>query len=569
MTRQLSANELRDMSRTNTTPNRVARSVRQINQNVATTVKAGKVVPIAAFPLLREDTLRNSMIHCEFDIMESAEVIRNGIQVRTTVWFVPFLAFERFNGGMDEFNRSYMKKVIADGATVTPFFNTMVAGAVGSIEIHKYLGFHAAPTDVINTAYIEAYNLIHNFRLRNRSEKLWETQKVNTLSSTALQPAFWQHQQYKYVVPDWDDLAMEGSVDLTFTNPKALIDGLGMYGALDGSTWPAAGASTYRSKTDQIADPTATAVTVGEGRPNIGLSVRTKADATAASGRVLDVYANMQSMGVKLSLANIELAKKTQWYAQIKAQYEGISDQHVVDLLMQGISVPEHVWKQPIKMADQTQYVGVEKRWATDGANLTDAVVNGQCYASLDLALPRAPTGGIVMVLAEILPEQLFERGRDPLLFTTDPFALPNAERDDLDPQKVERMSNGEIDTSHATPNGLFGYYPLNFKWQLSNSRIGGSKWFKAAPSDVFNEERMHFWTVETVNPTLGPDFMIAKTFNQLPFVDRVTDVGEVKLSGAAIIEGNTVFGERLIENDNAYAETLAVVDQSRIIKGV
>lgn len=548
MTRQLTANEIRDISRTNTTPINVPRSLRQINQVVATSMPAGKVVPIAAFPLLREDTLRNSMLHAKVDLMETAEVIKNGIQCRFQAWFVPFLAFERFNGGMDEFNRSYMKQPIADGATVTPFFNTMVAGAVGSIPIHKYMGFHAAPSDVINTCYIEAYNLIWNFRARNRSETLFQATKRNTLTSTALAPAFWQHQQYKYVVPDWDDLAMEGAVNLTFTQNKLAV-----------------AAATPNTSPISIRNDANNSQRVLAGQ---GVSPYNITASSSAGGAGGSLYADLASAGATISLANIELAKQTQWWADLKAQFEGHSDTWIVDLLMQGVSVPEQMWKQPIKIADKTEYFGIEKRWATDGANLTDAVVNGSAMCDLDIALPRSPTGGIVMVTAEILPEQLFERARDPMLFEVDADKLPNAMRDDLDPQKVERMSNGEVDTSHATPNGLFGYRPLHWKWQASNTRIGG-KWFKAAPDNTFNEERQHFWVCEVANPSLGTDFMIANTFNTLPFVVTNQDVGEVELQGTAIIEGNTVFGERLLENDNAYQEVLAKVDQTRIVKGV
>lgn len=554
MVRQLSANEIRDISRTNTTPVAIPRSIRQINQVVATSMPAGKVVPITAFPLLREDQLKSSMLHLKVDLMETAEVIKNGIQCRVQAWFVPFLAFERFNGGMDEFNRAYMKQAIADGAAVTPFFNTQAAEAVGSWPIHKYLGFHAKPGDIVNMSYINAYNAIYNFRLRNRSESLFQTQK-RVESNTSLGAAFWQHQQYKYVVPDWDDLAMEGSVDLSFTNPKIPLSGIFASG-------PNAGASGSYLKSYPTDSATNT-ISAGESVTNSAVRLRTNASNTA-----LDIFADMAQSGVKISLANIELAKKTQWYAELKAQFEGIPDNYVVDLLMQGVSVPDQMWKQPIKIADKTEVFGIEKRWATDGANLTDAVVNGSALCDLDIVLPRCPTGGIVMVTAEILPEQLFERARDPLLYTTDPQQLPNALRDDLDPQKVERMSNGEIDTAHATPNGLFGYRPMNWKWQASNTRIGG-KWFKPAPDNTFNEERQHFWVVEVANPTLGPDHMIANTFNTLPFVVTNQDVGEVELQGTAIIEGNTQFGERLLENDNAYAEVLAKVDQSRLKKGV
>lgn len=558
MNRRLTANEIRDISRTNTSPISIPRSTRQINQVVATSMPAGKVVPITAFPLLREDTLRNSMLHCKVDLMETAEVIKNGIQCRFQAWFVPFLAFERFDGGRDEFDRSYMKQGGSNGTPVTPFFQTMVAGAVGSIPIHKYMGFHAAPTDVINTAYIEAYNLIYNFRLQNRSESLYQAKKRDTVTSVSLAPAFWQHQQYKYVVPDWDDLAMEGSVDLTFTNPAAAVRGL--YMSNEAGVAPTGAQSGYK-------DATGAGLGSKLGRAD-GAGHMFVAKKGVAGDYRPDIFADLATAGIKISLANIELAKKTQWYAELKAQFEGHKEGWIIDLLMQGVSVPDKMWQQPIKIADKTEVFGIQKRWATDGANLTDAVVNGSALCDLDIVLPRCPTGGIVMVTAEILPEQLFERARDPLLFISDPDKLPNAMRDDLDPQKVERMSNGEIDTSHVNPNGLFGYRPLNWCWMASNTRIGG-KWFKAAPDNTFNEERQHFWTVEVANPALGPDFMIAETFNTLPFVVTNQDVGEVELQGIAIIEGNTVFGERLLENDNAYVEVLGKVDQTRIVKGV
>ncbi len=548
---RVSVNDIRDIARTNTTPISIARSVRQINQIVATSMPAGKMVPVTAFPLLREDQLRNSMIHCKVDLMETAEIIKNGIKCRFMAYFVPFLAFERFNGGMDEFNRSYMKQNIADGVTVTPFFNTMTAGAVGSIPIHKYLGFHAAPTDVINTAYIEAYNLIWNFRARNRSETLYQAKK-RLMTNTGLAPAFWQHEQFKYVVPDWDDVAMEGAVDLSFTTSRANVLGLGMASAPAGAS-----GGFYQTDGTISASPN-----VSTNAANVRLA--RKVD----GGFVPDVYADLASAGIKISLANIELAKRTQWYANLKAQFEGLPDNWIIDLLMQGVSVPEQMWKQPILIADKTEIFGIEKRWATDGANLTDAVVNGAAVCDLDMALPRTPTGGIVMVVAEILPEQIFERGRDALLFLSDPAKLPNAMRDDLDPQKVERMAKGEVDTSHSDPNGLFGYRPLNWDWQKSNTRIGG-KWFKAAPDNTFNEERQHFWTVEVANPAYNSDFMISETFNTLPFVVTNQDVGEVQIHGTAVIEGNTQFGTRLLENDDAYAEVMAQVDKSRIKKGV
>ena len=170
----------------------------------------------------------------------------------------------------------------------------MVAGAVGSIPIHKYLGLHAAPTDVINTAYIEAYNEIWNFRARNRSETLYQAKK-RTANQTTLAPAFWQHEQFKYVVPDWDDVAMEGSVDLSFTNSQAVVRGLYAQGnaAKARSNWfDASGANL-------------------NGQPAALTLAAKGASAGAVSATNLpQIFADLASAGIKISLANIELAKR-------------------------------------------------------------------------------------------------------------------------------------------------------------------------------------------------------------------------------------------------------------------
>lgn len=545
--------QIRDIARTNTTPLTPPRSQREIAMDVGTSVPAGRMTPIAAFPLLREDALKTSTIFAKVDLMEAAEAVRNPIKVRFMAYFVPFLAFSKFDGGRDEFDRSYMKTAGANGQPVTPFFETINAGAVGSIPIHRYLGFHAPANASVNDAYIRAYNIIWNFRARNRSQTLFNAKK-RLETATSLAPAFWNHEQFKYVVPDWDDVAMEGAVDLSFTTGDIPVVGTGPMAITGGAN----GTRGIQNNGQTLQ--------VNGAVPGTNTTWQL---AAAASG----VVAKLAGAGIKMSLANIELATRTMWYAEAKAQFQGlvqgdVEDNVAIDLLMQGISVPDKMWQQPILVADKTVIANLDKRWATDGANLTSAVVNGEAATSLNLVMPRCPTGGIMMVVAEILPDQFFERMQDPLLFTTDVATLPNAMRDDLDPQKVESVRNGFIDTSHATPGGLFGYAPLNHKWQAKYSRLGG-KFFRAAPSSTFNQDRAQFWTVEVQDPQYNADFMISENMNQLPFVLLNVDVGEAQLMGSVVIDGNTQFGERLLENDNSYNEVLAQVDQARITKGV
>lgn len=563
---------LATVARTNTSPVDVPRSTRTVPVMVGTTIPAGRLTPVAAFHLHREDQMKASNIYCKVDLMEAAEAVRNPIKVRFRAVFVPYLAFSKFDGGMDEFNRSYTKTANANGQPLTPFFETINSGALGSIPIHRYLGFHAPANTQVNDAYIRAYNVLVNFLMRNRSETLFQARR-RLETDTSLAPAFWNHEQFKYVVPDWDDQAMEGSVDLSFTSGQIPLKGTvgNRYVPVDGNgsvvNVKLSNGGNYPLQTTNISG--SIAMTPGGGGPashnTMGFQ-NLQAD-------LQNAYADLASSGVKISLANIAMAEKARFWAEIKAKYEGLgqgvtADNYMIDLLMQGVSVPDRAWQQPIVVNDQTVVANLDKRWATDGANLASAMVNGEAECLLRVVMPRCPTGGIMMIVAEILPDQIFERMEDPLLFTTDVAQLPNAMLDDMDPQKVDRVSNRMIDTSHTAPNGLFGYAPKHWKWLASYTRLGG-KFFRSAPSSTFNQDRAQFWTVEQQDPAYNADFMVSANMNQLPFVLLNVDVGEAMLMGQVAIEGNTVFGERLLENDNAYNEVLANVDKTRITKGV
>lgn len=562
---QTTHKQIRDIARTNTTALALPRSTREIPIMAGTSVPAGRMTPVTAFTLLREDALKTSTIYCKVDLMEAVEAVRNPIRVRFMAYFVPFLAFAKFDGGRDEFDRSYMKTAASNGQPVTPFFEAMNSGAVGSNPILKYLGFPWPANTNFNDAVIRAYNLIWNFRARNRSQTLFNAKK-RLETATSLAPAFWNHEQFKYIVPDWDDVAMEGSVDLSFTSGLIPVQGIGLATTHSGTRSGVnsiKNTSGTRSQDGFHIEGAGSAIGAGESH----LHVEALANGTP------QIFANLAGSGVKISLANIELAKQAQWWAEAKAQFEGLvqgdlPDNVTIDLLMQGINVPDKMWQQPILVADKTEVANLDKRWATDGANLSSAVVNGEAMTVMNLVMPRCPTGGIMMVVAEILPDQIFERMQDPLMAILDTDLLPNAMRDDMDPQKVQRIANGMLDMSHATPNGLFGYAPLNWPWQASYTRLGG-KFYRAAPSSTFNQDRAQFWTVEQQDPQYNADFMISENMNQLPFQLLNADVGEAQIMGSAIIEGNTVFGERLLENDNAYSEVLAKVDQTRITKGV
>jgi len=60
------------------------------------------------------------------------------------------------------------------------------------------------------------------------------------------------------------------------------------------------------------------------------------------------IFAELESKGIILTLANIEMAKKTAAFAEIRRQMKGLDDDHIIDLLMAGIRVPDVQLAQPI-----------------------------------------------------------------------------------------------------------------------------------------------------------------------------------------------------------------------------
>lgn len=541
--------------RTKTTPIPVNRSQRRFDVRGLTSLPAGKMVPLAAWPLLREDRQRMSRFRINFEMMETVEILMNAINVNVKAYLVPFLAFNRFNG-IDQLNRSYMKQPETDGGTIQSFFSTAAGPAHGASAILKYLGKHVRPGQTFNTAYIEAYNEIWNFRAANRSPELTK----RSLTDQTLAKAFWQHQQFAMIVPDFDQAAIDGEVPLNVVQSRMPVRGIG---ALSTGSFTATGAAVIE---ETAGSPTPTAWPAY--MAGVGASPHTilmRGTATGVGG-LPDVWAELQANGITVSLANIEVARKTQAFAALRKQYTGHDDDYIIDLLMGGISIPEQQWRQPILLADRSTIFGMNKRYSSTADDLTASVVNGGTFIDLSITTPVVPTGGVVMIVAEITPEQLFERQADPFMFITDTEQLPEFLRDTLDPEKVEIVKNEAIDLDHDTPNATFGYAPNNWKWAHGVPNIGG-KFYRPAVDAAFDEDRQRIWAVETQNPTLAEDFYLCTNMHTKPFVVTDQDPFESVTRGLVNIDGLTVFGPPLIEASDDYAEISEEVPDDPIVK--
>lgn len=542
---------MKSFNRMNTQPLQIQRSTRTHDIRVLTSFKPGVCAPVAYIPLLREDAM-NARVRINCEMLETKELLLNRVMLRATAYVVPLLALERFQGSRDQFDRSYMgqPKDKDAGATVVPFVETQPFGAHGSNAVFRALGLHGKSTDQVNTAVVESYNKIINFRSNNRSANLPQRARLDA----TLAPAFWMHGRFESIVPDVDLAMMDGEIPLNVVEARMPIRNLGIGaegapnavggkdsgGAFSGNGWRL--------------DPTANGSTAGRG---IGIML------SDASG-LPDVFAELQQDGITVSLSNLELAKKTQAFAKLRQRFDGFDDEYLIDMLMEGLTVPDQFLKQPILLADKRAPISQVKRYATDSANLAASATSGGVEMTLNLRVPRLAVGGVVMVILEAVPEQLFERQADPFFHCQNHDKWPEADRDFLDPEKVEVILNKQIDTDHASPNNTFGYAELNWPWNNWPTRVGG-KFLRPTANTATDDARQRIYAVENVNPTLSADFYIVNAMHQKPFLDLVSDPFEVTLAGAARIEGNTVFGPPLVEANGNYEAVLEDVPTERI----
>jgi hypothetical protein len=542
-------------------PIAIQKSRRSAKGRVLTSGDAGKILPLKYEWLHREDGVQSGKIRMNVEMMESTQMLMNGIGVTLYAHFVPMLAFDRFNGSMDELNRSYKKQNGAAGSVI-PFFesNKFFNGSnienpssatawdtdanVGRQIFYQTMGIHTQATNC-NTTPVEAYNAIVNHRRKARSKSL----PLRNAFDHRLADAFWINNGMQNIVPDYDQNLIDGQVTLAGLTFQAPIKAPKY--SRDHITGVA---SSNNSTTD----------TLGFSPAMSGAEIIDEGDMYLFD----DIYAELTTGGnATMSLADIDQAKKTAAFAKLRAKYDGIDDEHVIDLLMSGIRVPEEAMKQPILLGRQRAMIGFNQRYATDGANLDKSATNGMATIDMSFRTPAFNTGGVIMLTAEIVPEQLWERKKDYFLYTTDPDTLPNYLRDVLDPEAVDVVQNSHLDINHSTPDGTFGYAPLNHMWNRDAVNVGG-KYYRPA-NDAFDEDRAKIWTAEATNPTLNEDFYLCSGLHKKVFADQVSDAFEITCLTDMSIVGNTVFGAGLQETDatSDYDIITSQVDSSRIVK--
>ena len=370
-------------------PINIPRTVRNCKTRLLTSADAGQFLPLGYQWLHREDGIKNGRVQFNFAMEETSELLQNGIAATVYAYFVPHLALEQFGGSLHEFNKSYNKEQGAAGAVI-PFFekNKYWNGTAevsdttpndfdtntsdGRSKFYQMMGIHLTGTTVNNTL-VQSYNSIVNHRRKARSSSL----PLRNQFDHTLAEAFWLNTSMENIVPDFDQKLIDGEVSLsglTFQAPiKSKIVG-------DGSNTTYAAQDQVPSSNTRYSPSTLGSQIIDEGDYFL----------------LQDIYAELTSGGdVKMSLADIELAKKTAAFARARQSFSGLDDQKIIDLLMSGIRVPEQAMTQPMLIGKQRAMIGYNQRYATDGANLDKSATVGSATIEMNVRLPQMNCGSL------------------------------------------------------------------------------------------------------------------------------------------------------------------------------
>jgi len=526
---------------------------RMDNASILTSGKAGVVIPVTFIPLLRGDSA-SGRISFDLELAEMPKPIENAVIARFQVWNVPRPALPAFSG-LDEYTHAWHgEDITALGSSprTPPELYTVTDPADVSVlensEFFRSLGLSLESNRAINVDYIDAYNLVHNFRLAAHSSKMTRNDYYieGPTAALELKPAFWPRNRMHNIVPDYEQALVTGALDLDFIAGSIPISGLGVLPGSGG--WVGA-------KTVNESDGTSENYAGAHSTQSTNVFIRENPDNALFPA----IYAEMAGETVLTSLADIDKARTTNAFAKAMAAYAGTNysgfnnDDVIVSEMMQGFAVPEALFNRPWLVDSKTSVFGMTERHATDAANLADSVSVGRAQATLSVNLPKQDHGSICFATVEVMPERLYERQRDEYLYVQTPDDMPNQLRDVQRVEPVDTVDNGRVDVKHTAPLGVFGYEPMNAKWKRERTTLGG-EFRQLTPGTPNTTARTAIWQADYVDPVFTSDHWLCPfPFPQDVFSVPANDIVNIGVTQQIVITGLTQYGDDLVEDNNEH----------------
>lgn len=542
--------------RQSTAPMQFARSNRRDDAVLQTTMRAGVVSVLDYVPVLRGDSV-GGKIEIEFTLADMPKPLLNGVMVNVQSWFVPKSAHPHFQS-WDEFVHSYQRQNIkqlgaADRMPVR-FFNPITGADAENSDHYKTLGLYVntGANSAVNDDLFDAYTLVHNFRLAAHSSKLplRKYYREDSVEARRFARAFWPENRYSRVVPDYEAAIIAGAVPLDI-----------QAGFLRFADMVRVGAGGVTAANNSHATPAAVSAEVSRHRIGDGTNYL-QFLAQTSSGKL---QVNVESGGkMTTSLQDIDKARLAIAMAKKRQEMNGNdatgfgSENTIMAELMSGFGVHSEMLQRPILLGSQMVPFGFVERFSSDSDALDQSLTRGQTRVSVPINMPIQESGGMILTICEIVPERIYERQADMSLHVLYPDDLPDPSRDVLVTLPVDRVENRRIDAKHTAPLGVFGYEGMNDRWNRSSTRLG-NEFRQATPGGSgWEEVRSALWVPEIIDPTYSRDhFLVPSPFPHDVFSLTTGPAAEILVRRAAVINGTTIIGDRLMENNADYAEVI------------
>lgn len=541
------------MVRQNTTPMNYKRSNRVDNVARMTSGRAGKVMLIDYVPVLRGDAV-GGQINVNARLNHMPKPLLNSVVANVQAWFIPKAAHPQFGGSLDEFQAAYratpIKQLGQADRNAVPLYRQLVAAhtaAVADSEHYKTLGLHVPAGQLVTDDMLDAYTLVWNFRAAQHSNKIparpYTSETGGLAINTVFARAFWPQNRFSRVVPDYEQALVSGQLELDILAGRIPLDGVEWIGDQTGS-----GQATNMSTSGAI-----------------GNRIRALASAVTGAGlrfTEADFEADMEGQPIFTSLQDIDKARQLQAMAKYRSSMAGLTrrdaytnENKIIADLMSGLSMAKELYARPWLLGNKMVTFDMVERHATDAAGLEDSTTRGGINVTIPINLPVQETGGMILVTMEVLPERIYERQGDRSIVIAKSGHLPDAARDVLRTEPVDLVPNWRIDAKHGTPNGLYGYEPMNDEWNREFTALGGAFFQATAGSVDWSEARAAIWAPEIVNPAFTADHYLAPSpFPHDVFSDTEGSAVEITVRRAAVINGLTQIGDPLVENNGDFA---------------
>lgn len=551
------------MMRQNQTPVQYSRDTRPDAGVIVTSGRAGKVTPLGFVPLFPGDSM-GGQASVSITLREMPKPILNAVQARFQAWFVPRSALPQFSG-LDEYIFAYqgqqIKALGAADRAAPSLYDTVSTGAIAALqssELIKAVGLHLAASTAVNTDYIDAFNLVYNFRLAAHSKNLTRRDyyQEDAATSVTLPPAFWPSNAFGHIIPDYETALVKGSLELDMIAGRLPVSGLGH----EGQTYGQVNSTVY--ETDGTGSTTYANSFLADNSPNNVLKIEEDPNNSGFPG----IYAELAGQTIPTSLIDIDKARTTQAFAKLRSSYQGADgsgfrpDDALIGHMMQGLSVPPELYNKPWMLDSQIVTFGLVERHATDAANLDDSSTTGEAEAVLALNVPKSETGGIVVYTVEVFPERYHERASDEYLYCVDRASMPDPERDLQRTLPVDSVLNRRVDALHTTPAGVYGYEGMNMRWHRQGFTRMGGEYRQDVPGTPVATARFNVWHPDLVNPSLNVDHYLCPTaFSHDVFLDTTGHCWDAVVRQDCAKVGHLVqTAETPPEDNGEYVDTLA-----------